>query len=244
MRRVILESPFAAQANAPWGLRWWWCHLNRRYARACVRHSLLLGEAPLASHLLYTQPGILNDADIVERSWGIDAGLTWGDVAQATVVYVDRGISNGMRLGIDRARREERPVEFRELKPGMLARRRAEAEAEARGEALPGASMRSMLNGFAALGDGPSYADMFWPAARGALAADPVASSHGPDVIKPATWHSRMVPRLAVKPGTVKEMVFARNCDCYLSAAGPTTRHCTCMRDGSPIFQRWEKPLS
>ena len=36
------------------------------YARACLRDSLLRGEAPIASHLLYTQPvASLDDSDPV-----------------------------------------------------------------------------------------------------------------------------------------------------------------------------------
>ena len=35
---------------------------NVAYARAAVRDSLLRGESPIASHLLYTQPGILKDS--------------------------------------------------------------------------------------------------------------------------------------------------------------------------------------
>lgn len=57
MRRVILESPFAGNL---WG-RW----RNRGYARRCLRDSVLRGEAPLVSHLLYTQA--LDDADPYER---------------------------------------------------------------------------------------------------------------------------------------------------------------------------------
>jgi len=104
MRLVILESPYAGDVVA-----------NETYARACVRDSLSRGEAPIASHLLYTQPGILNDLDPEERAWGINAGLAWGSVAQATVVYVDRGISKGMHFGIDRAIAEGRPIERRTL---------------------------------------------------------------------------------------------------------------------------------
>ena len=37
---------------------------------------------------------------------GIDAGLAWGVEAEATVVYVDHGISRGMQYGIERAHRE------------------------------------------------------------------------------------------------------------------------------------------
>lgn len=106
MRRVILESPFAA--STAFG-RWW----NRRYARRCMRDSLLRGESPMVSHLLYTQS--LDDSDPNERKIGIEAGLTWGAVADGTVVYTDRGISRGMRLGIERAIAEGRSVAYRRI---------------------------------------------------------------------------------------------------------------------------------
>lgn len=105
MRLVILESPYAGDIET-----------NVEYARACVRDSLSRGEAPLASHLLYTQRGILRDEDPGERRWGIEAGLAWGKVAEATVVYEDRGISPGMEYGIALARDAGRPVEYRKLK--------------------------------------------------------------------------------------------------------------------------------
>lgn len=105
MRRVILESPFAGDIDA-----------NIAYARECVRDCLLRGEAPIASHLLYTQPGVLRDEVPEERQHGIDAGLAWGAVAEATVVYCDRGISQGMRYGIANADKAGRPVEMRWLR--------------------------------------------------------------------------------------------------------------------------------
>lgn len=49
----------------------------------------------------------------MERNWGIAAGLAWSEVAEAHVVYVDRGISPGMQRGIDRARALGREVELR-----------------------------------------------------------------------------------------------------------------------------------
>jgi hypothetical protein len=104
MRRVILESPYAGEIAD-----------NIRYARACVRDSLRRGEAPIASHLLYTQEGILDDNDPAERQWGIEAGLAWRAVAEATVVYTDRGISDGMRHGINAAVQSGIPVEMRQL---------------------------------------------------------------------------------------------------------------------------------
>jgi hypothetical protein len=104
MRRVIIESPYAGDIAA-----------NEAYARAAMHDCLLRGEAPLASHLLYTQPGVLRDSDPAERALGIEAGLVWGELADATIVYTDLGISNGMRLGIDRAVHGGRPVEYRTI---------------------------------------------------------------------------------------------------------------------------------
>jgi len=104
MRRVILESPYAGDVEA-----------NVEYARACLRDCLLRGEAPIASHLLYTQPGVLDDDNPEERKLGIDAGLEWGVHAEASVVYTDLGISTGMKYGIERASLEGRPVEYRAI---------------------------------------------------------------------------------------------------------------------------------
>lgn len=103
-RRVILESPFAGHRER-----------NLAYARRCLLDSLRRGEAPIASHLLYTQEGVLDDDRPDERHLGIEAGLAWGAVADATVVYTDLGISAGMRLGMERAAAEGRPVEVRML---------------------------------------------------------------------------------------------------------------------------------
>lgn len=107
MRRVIVESPYAGEIET-----------NVAYARAAIRDCLSRGEAPLASHLLYTQPGVLRDEVPDERQWGIDAGLAWGNVAEATIVYSDLGISRGMQYGIDNAKRASRTIEIRNL-PGF-----------------------------------------------------------------------------------------------------------------------------
>ena len=73
------------------------------------------GEAPIASHLLYTQPGILRDKNPEERQQGIDAGLAWLRVAEAVVVYTDHGISAGMKYGIETAKSASVPVEYRKV---------------------------------------------------------------------------------------------------------------------------------
>jgi len=110
MRLVILESPFAGDVET-----------NIKYARSCVRDSVLRGESPIASHLLFTQEGILNDDIEEERNLGIAAGLAWRRVAQCSVVYIDNGISRGMEYGIKTAKDAGIPVEYRSLFYGRIS---------------------------------------------------------------------------------------------------------------------------
>lgn len=102
---VAIESPYAGDVR-----------LNVAYARLCMLDSLERGEAPYASHLLFTQPGVLDDTIEGERERGIAAGLQWAsDAGAACVVYRDLGVSAGMQRGIDRAFAEGRAIEYREL---------------------------------------------------------------------------------------------------------------------------------
>jgi hypothetical protein len=104
MKLVIIESPYAGDIEK-----------NVAYARACMADCLSRGEAPYASHLIYTQPGILDDDVPGERELGMTAGFAWGEVASLTAVYTDLGITGGMLRGIEAAERAGRPVEFRML---------------------------------------------------------------------------------------------------------------------------------
>jgi len=106
MRRVQLESPFRGSSEAEE-------KEFLQYALKALVHSLSLDEAPFASHLLYTR--VLDDRSALQRRQGIEAGLAWSDVSEATVVYSDYGISDGMREGIARAERAGRPIEYRRI---------------------------------------------------------------------------------------------------------------------------------
>jgi hypothetical protein len=98
----IIETPYSGDVDG-----------NIAYARACLLDSLRRGEAPIASHLLHTQ--VLDDMRPDERSLGIEAGLAWYRVATKCVVYSDRGISAGMKMGIDRAMQHDVAVEYRSI---------------------------------------------------------------------------------------------------------------------------------
>jgi hypothetical protein len=104
MRRVVLESPFAGDRSS-----------NIEYARRCIRDCLQRDESAIASHLLYTQEGILDDDVPAQRSLGIQAGLAWIEVADAMVVYIDRGISFGMRKAMEVAKSKNLRIEIRTI---------------------------------------------------------------------------------------------------------------------------------
>lgn len=106
MRLVMLESPYAAANGVS-------VEEHVAYARRCLLDSLRRGEAPIASHLLYTQ--VLDDSVPAERQLGIDAGLAWRDVAWGSVVYTDYGVSRGMMLGVDAMLSAGKPVDFRQI---------------------------------------------------------------------------------------------------------------------------------
>lgn len=104
MRLVVLESPYAGDIEA-----------SVAYAKRAVHDCLKRGESPIASHLLFTQPGILDDADPKERKLGISAGHAWTERVDCVVVYLDRGMSSGMLAGLRKAFQVGTPVEVRFL---------------------------------------------------------------------------------------------------------------------------------
>lgn len=102
--RVIVESPFAGG------------FANVRYARECVRDCIDRGESPFASHLLYTQKGLLDDSIVEERRAGIAAALGWLEVADYVAVYMDLGVTKGMVAGIVHATKIGKPIKLRWIK--------------------------------------------------------------------------------------------------------------------------------
>lgn len=112
LRLVVVESPFAHHKGDTARE----AH-TMRYLRAALADCLARGEAPFASHAIYTQEGVLDDWIPAEREKGIAAGFAWAAKADARVVYTDLGISKGMALGIKHAHVRRQEVEMRTL-PG------------------------------------------------------------------------------------------------------------------------------
>lgn len=104
MKRVVVESPYAGDIAE-----------NEAYAKKCVLDCLKRGEAPIASHLLLTQRGLLLDTDKEQRKQGIAAGHAWILVADLVVFYLDKGLSSGMEQAAKLAREHNVPCEARSL---------------------------------------------------------------------------------------------------------------------------------
>jgi hypothetical protein len=110
---VLVESPYAAPDGTHPAERLQYVQRNLHYARRALHDSFMRGEYPWCSHLIYTQPGVLDDDVPEQRELGIEAGLTWGLIASMSAVYADFGISRGMQKGIQRAHELGRVVVFR-----------------------------------------------------------------------------------------------------------------------------------
>jgi len=59
------------------------------------------GEAPFATHVLYTK--MLDDQDPEQRKLGLQAGDEWAKLAVRLVVYTDYGLSQGMNETIEKS---------------------------------------------------------------------------------------------------------------------------------------------
>lgn len=110
MKLVVVESPYSGDVSR-----------NIRYARLCVKDCIRRGEAPIASHLLFTQDGILDDNIPSERAAGMNAGFAWNRHADLVVVYSDFGVTLGMEMGIQVASMLNKPIVFRKLPLDLMA---------------------------------------------------------------------------------------------------------------------------
>lgn len=101
-RLVVIESPYSGATE-----------FNTEYARRALADCLERGEAPLASHLLYTQ--VLCDEVPSEREAGMQSGWAWIYQADAVAMYTDYGITKGMREAEELAKSLNITVEYRRL---------------------------------------------------------------------------------------------------------------------------------
>lgn len=102
MKIVVIESPYAGDIEK-----------NVEYARRAMLHCLQRGEAPYASHLLYTQ--VWDDTVPELRTAGIAAGIAYHAKADVIAFYVDLGWSKGMLAAKEHAVRNGYTIEERTL---------------------------------------------------------------------------------------------------------------------------------
>src|SRR5690348_2614032 len=105
---VILESPYTESDLYS-------RDANMAYLARCLHDSCHRGEAPLASHGLYTMAGVLDDSKSYERRYGILCGYAWWSWADLIVFYTDHGWSKGMIAAYERAQKLGFRFQFRSL---------------------------------------------------------------------------------------------------------------------------------
>lgn len=105
MKRVVVESPYKGYMRR-----------NEIYGEFAMHDCLVNhNESPYASHLLYTRRYVLRDWIEEERKLGIEAGFYWRDVSEKTIFYIDLGITEGMKLGIEDCKKKNKDYELRRI---------------------------------------------------------------------------------------------------------------------------------
>ena len=107
---VAIESPYAGRLGPDFAKDE---ARNVLYLKACIQDCLARGESPYASHEMFTRA--LADSDPVQRKLGIEAGMYWAAKAESRILYLDRGLSPGMILGLKEAIRLKQTVVVRGL---------------------------------------------------------------------------------------------------------------------------------
>jgi hypothetical protein len=101
--KVIIESPYSGDIEH-----------NKAYLKLCMLDSISRGEAPSASHKLYTN--VLDDNLPEERELGIELGFAWLQAADLVAFYTDFGWSRGMSACLDDIRTKRFRIPFVERK--------------------------------------------------------------------------------------------------------------------------------
>jgi len=109
-RLVVVESPW--KATDAYSLE-----QHKTYLEYALQDCFKRGEAPFASHGLYTF--ILDDDCLPERLQGIEAGLLWGQHCDFVASYRDMGLSEGMRQAEEYWGKLGKRIERRTISPGL-----------------------------------------------------------------------------------------------------------------------------
>lgn len=104
MLLALLVSPFRGKEH-PCQER-----LHRAYLDCAIRHAVIRGYTPIATHKLY--PDSLNDANDVERILGMQQRDVILSEVQCLLVYTDLGMSGGMEEDIQAAKKRGVDIQY------------------------------------------------------------------------------------------------------------------------------------
>ncbi|SRR6266576_721146 len=102
MKLVSIQSPYAGDIER-----------NVTYARRALQDSLQRGEAPFASHLLYTQ--VLIDGIAEYRALALKCDHAFLAECDLVAVYSDFGVTEGMETAIEKASELNIQIDFRHI---------------------------------------------------------------------------------------------------------------------------------
>ncbi|MFZ1970993.1 MAG: hypothetical protein WAU65_02335 [Candidatus Nanoarchaeia archaeon] len=102
---VVLETPYEGKRSTN-------KKRDSKYIRKCIMECLFnYREIPIPSHLFYDK--LIKN----KKKRGIESYLAMIDrPADATIVYMNLGISNEMNLGVEKAIKANRAIEYRNLR--------------------------------------------------------------------------------------------------------------------------------
>jgi len=117
MKITMIESPFRGRGDSEI-MRTADAAANRAYAYRALHHSLQIGEAPFASHILY--PLVLNDNIPEQRTLGMRAGFEFLKCMEQYAFYTDRGWSDGMIDALEKAALHKKEIVLRSFEGAAL----------------------------------------------------------------------------------------------------------------------------
>lgn len=117
---VNLESPYTGNVE-----------LNLLYARFCLHDSIMHhNEAPLASHLLYTLPDVLDDGMPYEIGLAAMMKRSYMSATEKTILYLDLGKSAEMSISQRDTLNHGHQVELRYLPEWLWRKFRETAKSQ------------------------------------------------------------------------------------------------------------------
>jgi hypothetical protein len=101
MKRAFVISPYAGDTKR-----------NIAFANKAMHFCFASGYAPFAGHILYAASGLLDDRDLKDRDFGMQAAYAFLAVCDIAFCFMDLHVSTGMRVDLDAARRLKVKIDY------------------------------------------------------------------------------------------------------------------------------------